>query len=256
LLEDAKRYVNRVGPSAAADILKYQNSAIAYDFTFDITEDNAYTSQVDFLNVLSHGSVGLGLKAGGDFRRETVRIFRVTDSFSELANMPTKECDDSSPSKDYAYPIRGKIGLDEMVETFVQLNEYEHLSAASSGDTASKGNSGKTTNVVPVLSDTFNFQTTLTGSTNPTLTLTPLSKAFHLADASVGAAGSRKDIHKVIIGLSLPPSKNELSRSGPGITLLPNLRTVQPASAKQRANDAIDDQIIRSIINQLSPTLH
>ena len=71
-----------------------------------------HTSQVDFLNVLSHGSVGLGLKAGGDFQRETVRIFRVTDSFSELANMPSKECDDSSPSKDYAYPIRGPGSTD------------------------------------------------------------------------------------------------------------------------------------------------
>jgi hypothetical protein len=211
------------------------------------------TSQIDFLQTLTHGTVGLGLKAGADLQRQTVRIFRISDTFLELANMPSSECNDNIPPKDFAYPIKGRIGLDEMVETFVQLNEYEHLSSASSGDAKSKGNSGKKSAVVPVLSDTFNFQTTLTGSAAPSLTLTPLNHSFHVADASLGTNDSRKDIHKVIVAISLPPSKTEQSglRSTPG--LISGFKTTQPTTAKQRANDTTDDQITRSIINQLTP---
>jgi hypothetical protein len=232
------RYLRLVDRGAAANVLRYEGVAVGYDFSFDMTEDNAYSTQVNLLQTLTGGTAGLGLKAGSDFQRQTVRIFRVQDSFGELmTKLDEEDCPEDS-AVDYIYPVRGNIGIGEMVKTFVQLNESENLTGAKDGDK------------VPVLSDTFNFQTMLSGSTTPTVTLLPVGHRFGLADANIVAAGSRKDIHKVIVAMSLPIRKGQAFVGGVGIFSGASARP--PASARERVNRALDEQINRSILNQLS----
>jgi hypothetical protein len=234
-------HLRPVDRQAADNVLMYEETAIGYDFTFDMSEDNGYTAQVDLLQVITGGSAGVGLKGGADFQRQTVRIFRISDTFGELMLLDEElDCGERRPV-DLAFPIRGNIGIGEMVKTFVQLNESERLTGSKAGDK------------VPVLSDTFNFQTTLNGSASPGITLAPVGHRFGLADANVGLSGSRKDIHKVIIAMSLPLKKGQevAVGTGSGVGLVGTTRTA-PKSAKERVNRALDDQINRSIVNQLS----
>jgi hypothetical protein len=233
-------HLKEVDKQAAANVLNYEDVAIGYDFSFDMTEDNGYTAQVDLLQVLTGGSTGLGLKAGGDFQRQTVRIFRVSDTFRGLFKLDDIDCPPDD-SVDFAHPVRGNIGISEMVKTFIQLNVSEHLVGPKDAEK------------VPVLSDTFNFQTTLSGSASPAITLSPVGHRYGLADANIAASGSRKDIHKVIVAMSLPikPGQREVG-GAVGVGLVGTPRVIPPRSAGERVNRALDDQINRSILNQLS----
>ena len=233
-------HMRGIDRDAAKNVLMYQKTVIGYDFTFDMSEGNGYTAQVDLFQTLTGGSTGVGLKGGADFQRQTVRIFRISDTFEDLMLLDEElDCGEHRPV-DYAYPIRGNIGIGEMVKTFVQLNETERLTGAKDSDK------------VPALSDTFNFQTTLSGSATPSITLAPVGHRYGLADANVGLAASRKDIHKVIVAMSLPIKKGQEISVGAGGVGLVGMTRAPPATAKERVNRALDDQINRSIVNQLS----
>jgi len=225
-----------------ANIVKYERAAITYDFTFDITEQNTIAAEVDFVNLLSHGTFTMPSKGTNDLQRQTVRLFRVNDRFGELIQL--NSCTEDGSPENLLYPVSGTIGLAEMIETFVDLNEYQRLTGAKDTDT------------VPTMTDTFNFQTTISGSVAPQVTLTPLNHLFHVSGASLTASALRKDIHKVIVAMSLPPLKNSAPVPatsgflGSGPALQP-----RPATAIDLNNSAIDNAINRSIINRLgSPT--
>jgi hypothetical protein len=238
--------LGKLNSNARYNIQKYLPAAIAYDFTFDITETNEIGSQVEFLNTFTRGIFGLGINVDNNRQRETIRNFRITDTFGDLLGpVEAKYCDDEVAGVNWSYPVAGTIGLAEVVRTFVDLNEFQHLSSAASA----KDN-------VPVLADTFNFSTTLTGSTTPKVVLSPLKSGFQLLDASITATGSRKDIHKVIVALSLPPSKpvaaNSLAAAqivGPAfrLTSLPFNKT----PAEQIAIAEIYNQLERNILFNL-----
>jgi hypothetical protein len=227
---------------ARANIKKYLPSAIAFDFTFDITETNDVGSQIDFLSTFTRGVFGLGLAADNNLQRETTRNFRISDTFDELIG-PTDYCNRQTVGPDWSYPIAGTIGLEEIVETFVNLNVFEHLSGKGEKDT------------VPVLADTLNFQTTLTGSASPKVVIAPIKhNGFQVAGASVTLSATRKDIHKVIVALSLPPGKPATAAAnaqiiGPAFRLT-NL-SFHKTPAEQNAIAEIYNQIERNILFNL-----
>lgn len=238
---DLNSHLKDVDRQAAANVRSYEKTTVGYDFSFDMSEENGYTAQVDLLQALTGGTTGVGLKGGADFQRQTVRIFRIADTFAGLMTLDEKlDCGDDRPV-DFAHPVRGNIGIGEMVKTFVQLNESEKLAGAKEGDK------------VPVLSDTFNFQTTLSASATPAVTLSPVGHRYGLADANAGISGTRKDIHKVIVAMSLPVKKGQevAIGAGAGAGLVGANRT-PPQSAGDRVNRALDEQINRSIVNQLA----
>jgi hypothetical protein len=242
LFVDLNKHLSGVDPQAAGNVRLYEQAVVGYDFTFDMSEDNGYTAQVDLLQLFTSGTTGVGLKGGADFQRQTVRVFRTSDTFEGLMHLDEKlDCGDQRPVIDYTYPVRGNIGVGEMLKTFVQLNESEKLTGAKQGDK------------VPVMSDTFNFQTTLSGSATPAITLAPIGHRYGLADANAGFAAMRKDIHKVIIAMSLPPSKySQVALGAGGGVGLVGTNRGPVNTATDRVNRALDDQINRSIVNQLS----
>jgi hypothetical protein len=237
-LNQLNRQLYELPPKVRANIVKYENAAITYDFTFNITEQNTVTAEVDFINVLSHGVFTMPTKGASDLQRQTVRIFRVNDTFGGLIDFAENRCLQGEAPENFVYPVSGRIGLDELVKTFVDLNEFQRLTGAKAGDT------------VPTIADTFNFQTMISGSVTPQVTLTPLNHLFNVSGASVGVGAMRKDIHTVIVAMSLPPPPNAPRAPAPGFVGVFGAPQ-HPATATDRNNLAIDGSINRSIIDQL-----
>ena len=224
--EVVNRDRKRLSPEARAALDKYDQAAIAYDFTFDITEKNDVSANLDFLRTFSRGPLTLGVSGSSERQRQNTRNFRVTDSFEELVTKVSDDyCVDGRVPPNYVYLITGSIGMIELVGTFLDLNQSGNLSGT------------KDSPDVPQVADTIAFTTTFGGSANPKIVLSPLSKGFDLADASLTASASRSDVHKVIIALSLPPEKKKTSKASQG-------------SAKAAANSMVEYQIYRNLTNR------
>lgn len=174
-------------------LLKYENAAIGYDFQFDMSVNNDATAEADFTGIIPHQIMNANAGGAVNLKRQTIRNFRVTDTFGELRRM--RRCDYAERMKfeNYVYPVTGRIGLDELVKTFVDLNEINNLA----------GKDDKAT--VPIIADTFTFSTKLAGSAAWNVNLTPETRHFHLLRASAGVDGSRTDAHQVVVAMSLDP---------------------------------------------------
>ena len=177
---------------------RYIRTAFALDFTFDITEDNIANTQIDFVKLLTHGTASLALSANSERQRENVRKFVLADTFESLLDDLGLEyaCPDGYDAANLVYPVTGRIGLLELVSTFVELNE-ENLAFA--GDKAK----------APVFADRLNFTTTFSGSVVPKVVLAPIGHAFQLADANLTNTASRTEKNTVYVGLSLQPTVPE-----------------------------------------------
>jgi hypothetical protein len=258
---------------AKLPLMKYQSATIAYDFTFDITEDNAAGGAVNFLSALTHGAFGLAANVGTDRQRQTIRNFRIGDTFEGLRTK-LLGCDTSDVmvTGNHVYPIAGKVGLDEMLKTFVDLNEFENLTAPPSKASASADGDGMILayaeavpppkakkkkpapteapeKPVPVLADTFNFVTLISGSVTPTLTIVPVHpNRFNLTSASIPLSSSRKDTHKLVVAMSLPNQK-----CAPAATLLtsPQVSTKGMSSEQCAFNEINNQKAINSFNNLL-----
>ena len=179
------------GPVKAI-VQKFQDTAIGYDFTFDMTETNNLDATLDLVQVFRR-AIGMAALSGGiDRMRENIRTFTITDSFIDLLrDIKEDYCSQLAFEKDYMYPITGTIGVGEMIHTFVDLALFENLSGNKGGP--------------PTMGDTITFTTKLSGSATPKIVFTPVGSGFHAVDASLTAAASRTDAHKVIVSLALPP---------------------------------------------------
>lgn len=183
----------------------FKNSAVAYDFTFDMTEVNNVNATIDLLKPFTTSKASAALTAGIDRTRQNIRTFTITDTFIHLM----KEVDDQYcvpeyiRGPNYAYPIAGRVGIDEMIDTFVDLTLFAHLD----GDRKAKG--------PPTMGDILKFTTKISGGATPKIELSPLGQALRVADASLTFAASRQDIHTLVVGLSLPTGATPLDFVGP-----------------------------------------
>ena len=215
-------------------IAKFQDSAVVYDFTFDMTEIDNLDATLDFLGVFRHTSFTSGLSGGLDRTREGISTFTIADTFSELLKMehPGEEYDldengqfqfDDKGNKktklgycskyvkvsNFLYPVTGTIGIDKIVNNFVNLSLFSNLYgvADAQGRVADKD---KTT---PATGDTVIFTTKLSGALTPKFTFGPAFRGGQIADASLNASTSRMDVHKLIIALALPPKDTPVVKS-------------------------------------------
>jgi hypothetical protein len=219
---------------------KYIQTGIAYDFTFDITEDNTGSGMADPVKFITNGAAGVGLSASGDFRRENLRHFVVSETAQDLLENKQlglengqRGCGPDYRASNYAYPIAGRIGIAELISTFFDLNEVRNLAP------------DKTTSTV--FADTLTFTTTLTGSASPHVIVAPSGNRWGLASpASLTASGSRVDKHALIIGLSLDVPKGTVARTVAAAAVVPGFvgrsalqRTNIRSFAEQSALDAV-----------------
>jgi hypothetical protein len=200
---------------------RYIQTGIAYDFTLDITEENKASFLADPVRLITNGVAGVGLDAAGDFSRNNARRFIMSDTFAKLLNDRNlnDHCDGDRPSN-FAYPIAGRIGMRELISTFIDLNEDQSLQALDSGNSR-------------VFADTMTFITTLSGSVAPHVEIAPVGSKWGLASpTSFSAFGQRIDKHMVIIGLSMEAPKVAIV---PAMAVVPLAGLAQPRSALQKS---------------------
>jgi hypothetical protein len=163
---------------------------IAYEFTLDITETNNAMGDLTFIKpFLTGGNFTLMAHGEANLKRQAARNFKVVDSFDDLRKM---NCSPEVIQKNLVYPMTGDIGMYEVVATFARLQKTEHLKV---GEVFSFG-------------DTLMFTTTLSAGATPSLTLNQVTDKFRLTSATADFEVSRKDFHKVILGLDAKQTAN------------------------------------------------
>ena len=184
--EDALENLEKIrvhDPESASTIKRYSLSAIAYLFTFDITEnDDATNGSAHFALPWNHGKFTLDLT--GELTKERIgsRKIGVVETFEELDQLDCSEA--SQQRRNLVYPITGSIGMAETVDSFFRLAE-------------SVGDNKK-------FSDTLTYTTTINATADPTLELKEVPHHFRLTKASVNFLARREDKHMAVVALTFP----------------------------------------------------
>ena len=252
-------------PAERAFYFRYIQTGIAFNFTFDVTEDNKAALMADPVRLITNGMAGVGLNSSGEFSREAIRTFIVSETFARLLEDTIPGCGKSPlRGENFAYPVAGTIGMDELISTFIDLNENENApltaSSAGSGTKGSSSGSG-------VFADTLNFNTTLIGGLTPSVQINPVGHKWGLASpTNFAATVTRTDKHSLAIGLSLATTTDKTKQmaatnpivvqSGSQVRSALQKRGVQ-SPAEQRALDAVQQQRIDNFLNRfgtLTPT--
>jgi hypothetical protein len=172
----------------------YQTATVAYEFEFNIQEDdNAAADATWTLPYTLGGSLSLVANAGLNRTRFTKRNFKIADTFDQLRQ--TKDCEPHDPRQDIIYPISGDIGVYETVRTFIRLQQVDNK---KSGEVFTFG-------------DTLTFTTTFLGGVKPSIVISPLADRFRLASANGDFNARRNDIHTVTLALAGTPPKDSKS---------------------------------------------
>jgi hypothetical protein len=169
----------------------FNRSAIAYNFTFDITETNFVDATLDLTRIITNGTGTAAFSGGVDRTRQNTRTFTIVDHFKDLRDVNLRtQCAQFATGKNYVYPIIGKIGVGEMVDTFIALTFYEHLGT------------GNPSNGPPTMGDTIAFTTLIQNSLTPKIALTPIGPSLQVLDSNLAIKNSRNDVHRVLIGIA------------------------------------------------------
>jgi hypothetical protein len=59
---------------------RYIQTGIAFNFTFDVTEDNKAALMADPVRLITNGMAGIGVNSSGEFSREAIRTFIVSET--------------------------------------------------------------------------------------------------------------------------------------------------------------------------------
>jgi hypothetical protein len=231
----------KIEPVIGSRLLYFSDAGIVYNFTFNIAETNDLQFAANAGTLITGGTFGLGGGLGALRVRENVRSFTITDSFGTLVEqIDPRYCDFEAPGPNYIYPIVGRIGLAEMVNTFVDLTVFHGLTDPIEGG---KPKTPLAHRGAPTMADTLAFTTTLTASATPKIELAPLTSAFTLVNASLTSANIRVDKHQVIVGLGLPNAPV----SEPSVSLTRSIITARASrgTGERAAADAVAQQIIR-----------
>ena len=237
------------------DLELFWTAGIAYNFNLDMTETNNIGGNLDFLSVVSRRTFGIGLSGSVDRTRQNTRTFTLTDSFGDLMTQTPLNCTDRIVGPNYLYPIAGKIGVQDVVATFIFLTMFGNLGGAKA-PVFPKG--------PPTMVEALSFTTTLSGSVNPTVTFAPIGRNLYVSSAGVDIAASRKDIHQVVIGLALQSAwqaQLTLARENVrmlgipagGATVAGRLLTASGNAAELAAAAAVDQYLTQKLF---SPTIN
>lgn len=224
---------SRLGGAIARALNKYEAAAIAYDFEFDLTGENSTRIEFDLLGAVTHGALGVGLSAGNSHTRRSKRTFRIADNFGDLRR--TKGCLDTIPDTvNFNYPITGDIGLEEVIKTFINLNELNGLTGTEE------------TPAVPVFSNMLTFTTIVDAGATPKADLSPpLTRSLRLTELRAPLTAKRTDVHQVLVAISLDPAKVQPVAKA-------SREPLRPLVARRSREDAANakDNALREVENQ------
>lgn len=216
-------------------ILKH--TAIGFDFQFEITEDNNLNA--GGLNLhrkgFREGSQASWNFAGSATRnRKNVRQFRIIESLEKLNSA---RCSESAGRQNWIYPIVGSIGMKEVVQTYLRIEELTDLGPGKD-DPKLKSDS-------IVFSDDLDYTTEFGGSVTPTLELATIAGKFRLTKATIMGEAKRKDIHSVTVALAQDGKPVDLLQGARGVERRGLERMTVLGQSRQGAR-ALDAAIVRS----------
>src|SRR5262245_25073707 len=204
-----------------------EETAIGYDFKFDITEEN--NAEDGQLNLERQGfrtksKLTLDFNASATRKRENTRQFRIVES---LAKLKKANCPDGPMRPNWVYPIAGGIGIDELVITYIRLERLTRLAKRDPDlpnifspppppppppppvHKAPSKAPPPPMKIPVVFSDKLTFTTELRSGLKPTLELAPIKGAFRLTMATMSTEAIRKDVHTVTVALARDGSGQE-----------------------------------------------
>jgi hypothetical protein len=190
----------------------YDRMSIGYRFTFTITENNKAGAGAGLEFPVTNGNFILGAAASADRQRVGERVFTIVDTFRDARD--PKVCSIEATGENHAYPITGKIGLEEVVRTFLELQglgigrlppvafEVPELRRGFRADKGPKKKEGAADAKTEEFVETFEFTTTLKASVSPGVELKAVGSRISVLDASGSLAADRTDKHQVVITLA------------------------------------------------------
>ena len=197
--EDLPKLKKRYGDARTKSYDDWMAIAVAYDFDFEITEQNNVSSALGFSLPFAGGTFDLGASGSLQKMRTGKRTFKATETFGQLLTRDYYAFCKSDPNalasgaipigpipreRNLLYPITGSIGLGKIAETFMAI-------ASQDG--------GKDSFV-----DELTFTTTVNGSLNPSVMLSPVPYQLNLVSADAALGAGRVDMHEVTISLAFP----------------------------------------------------
>ncbi len=188
-------------------------TTIGYEFTFNVTEENGANGAGDgpFVKFANGGKVKLDLTGDATLHRHNVRKFTIIEPLLDLAKDDNRaRCSNRTARANWAYPIAGSIGMDEVVRTYLKLEMLSELDKTKGG--------GPFENVV--FADDLEFTTGFGVGSTTTLVLDAVVGRLKVTNASINVSASRDDIHKVIVAMT---------------------RATIPVDERRRARKAIDE---------------
>jgi hypothetical protein len=174
------------------------NTGIAYNYDLTGLEKSNIDPTANLTRPLPISTL-LSANLMGNFDRswQNDRSFTITDNAASLVKVHANYCTKFLVEENIVYPIAGKVGMEKMIQDFLQLTLFENLNGETTKDTIT------TSSGPPTMVDQLNFQTTIGGSATPMAVFAPAGTAFQFMNASMVLSASRMDTHILTVGLYL-----------------------------------------------------
>jgi hypothetical protein len=198
-----------------AGVIGFRDTTAVFEFVFTVTENNNLTSTGTVTWPITIGVITLGYDVGDKKTRESDRKIRLVSTFGELVDfaetcgwLPTLEA--RIPRM---YPIVGKIGLQEVIQDYMQVSDLK----------SGKFHPG---NTADSYTDKIIFTTTVNAGLNPGIKLD--KRMGQLIEASVDFDVDRKDVHQLAVRLT--PAKPGTPKAVQDIIIrdMPSVRLFRP----------------------------
>jgi hypothetical protein len=185
------------------ELARYYGHAMAYGFRFKIKEENGLAATASWkLPLIFNSNPGMltlatsGSGLADTKQRLSERKVNLVATFEDLHGL---DCSDAPQQagrlRALHYPIKGRIGMDEVIEQYFRLLDRARRDQENDGVKKFK----TIFSDAKAYTDTITFTTTLAGAASPEIVLNPtLRETFN---GSLPFSASREDLHEVSISL-------------------------------------------------------
>jgi hypothetical protein len=182
-------------------------SLIGFEFRLEMAEDDRATVDklllqrasakqgdgftLELVAGLNDGHGKSGPTADDNRTRKNTRIFRIIDRLEKVKEAHCRRLEPPGPN--LVYPVTGSTGMDEVVQTYIELEALTRLDLP--GDR-------KPNERITVFSDKLDFTTTLVAGATTDWQFSTSVGTLRLTKASLSASALRKDLHSVTVALA------------------------------------------------------
>jgi len=219
------------GIRAAIDY--YKLTQVAYEFNFDLKENNKQGFNINFLRQFLRRQDQIGIGASTDLTRQTQRSLTIRDSFVVLlTGIKSWDCRNER-NVNIVYPMTGRLPVYDLVSTYIALNERDILQQIKP---TIEDYSGSAKKKIPQIADTITFTSKLISANNPTIEYNPLGQGFGVAGLGFKNENERDDIHKVVVTITTSEPDQGVRSQGRAV---PRTAANRPVAQRLEA-DALD----------------